>query len=226
VTPDDLMKRVAAVVREEADDPRLEAIEPLDEAAKTRIAENVASAIRARAARGARQKALWVAAPLALAASIALVVSRGLGGGDDIPRYTLAVSGDESPLRSRPDPSQGSEVRVRRDGRLRIVLQPETAAHGAIAARVFVARDREQAAGGAAETRPWPAAIEVSESGAVRVTATSDTLGTLAPGSWTVLVFVGRAAVVPADEAAARRAVDEGTPKGEQLARIPVTVVP
>lgn len=141
--------------------------------------------------------------PVAVAAALAMLLLPA-GQGRPIADYHLDWSGSVQPLRSPESPADGQVSVLATGNRLELLLTPETAVEGPVAARVFVA-------GGAVVAPLEGARPRVSETGSVRLTGVVGREIRLPAGEWELLVVVGRPRHLPsADELVARTA---GSPR-------------
>jgi hypothetical protein len=159
----------------------------MDAAAKDRMAQRALAALgpqtKVLSPKGGWRRAAQVAIPLALAASLALVlVNRS--GGDVLPPYEMSMSGGVQALRAeQPMGKLGPSAR------LELVLRPSRAVEGPVAARLFLIE--------AGRAREWKASTEVSPDGAVRVIAQGADVGPVASSEVEVAVAVARPDALP-----------------------------
>lgn len=182
------------LVRGPRDEALLEAFLPLDQSFRRRILARVqrADPVPERSRRRApRRTWRWRGAVVtAAAAAAALLVVLGTGT-PPLPRYEAQLEGGERAMRGSGAAKE--RVVLRPGSRLDWYLRPETAVGGTVSARTF--------ARGPAGLRPWPSAVEVSPQGAVHVSYALEA-GELTPGSWELIVVVGRPERLPASSAA------------------------
>jgi len=161
----------------------IEAYEPLDDAARQRIADRIVNGLRAgelgaaprrvvpwsekRAERGLRAHRPrlfnWIAVPLAAAAALLLWLmypGRWDAGSQALPRYALQAEGSVQQVRGNA-PTAARRVTLSRHGELTVLLRPGTAVRGEISTGAFVR--------GADNWKRIPAQAQTSPSGAVRV---------------------------------------------------------
>src|SRR5687768_14792229 len=156
---------LAELEREAASDPNakalLEAARPLSDDAQDRIAGNLAKQMGGAVVRPARwrSRAGAIAGALALAAGIAVFVSRS--GPDAVPLYALDASGAAN-VRGPSPAGSPCVLRASALGSFEVVARPHDRVDGAIGAHAFLVRT-----GGAVE--PFPTSIETSPQGSVRV---------------------------------------------------------
>jgi hypothetical protein len=215
------MNGLAGEVREErAMDPILpaELRRPLDDGELDAILDRAAGGKGAAAAeskvvpmRAARRRWAFyagIAGPLA-AAAVAVLVLRPMTGsnqtGSGIPPYELIIEGGDRETRGAADEAPQPVVHVTRTGRLVIVARPRVPGHSAVSAKAMI----ERADGSLV---PWAVEARASEEGAVRIEARGSAIAALPAGSSRVVVFVGEAASLPADDAAARTAMHGDVP--------------
>ena len=182
----------------------LSAHRPLGEDARARIVSDLEEHVAAPAKPEARKaevltherwrpRAYAFAGTLALAAGIALLVTRR-GGPELLPPYALDVSG-ASLSRGPADPSRPAGACVLHAsarGSFELLARTEQPGAGAIAAHAFLVHD------GAAV--PWTGALEISASGSVRIADSAQRL----VGASELRVTVGRR-----DELAPEKALEK-----------------
>ncbi len=138
-----------------------------------------------------------VAFTLAAAAAVALLVKRP----SNLPVFEMTIEGGTSDSRSDPG-DKGGVVKVAPGNRLVISLRPEGAAGRQLDARGYLY--------GPGEPTPWPGAIAVADTGAVRMKAAAHEVFEGAPaGRYKLCVSVGDAGSLPTaagSEPAAARA--------------------
>ena len=144
-----------------------------------------------------RARAYTVGAGLALAAGVALLVTRG-GTPAALPLYTLDVSGAATSRGPAPPPGAGTPagacvLHANPRGTFELVARTDVTGAGPIAAHAFVVRE--------GATTPWSGALELSPSGSVRILDS----GALLQGASELRVVVGRKEQL-ADEVALARA--------------------
>ena len=146
-----------------------------------------------RGRRWSRQATGWLTA--AAAAALILVVLRpGPQAWSSLPAYDLQLAPGVQELRGAPVPETAGAVPDFAPGsRFELVLRPERAVSGEVAARAFLAREGEPPA-------PWHVPVEVAPSGAVRLSGVLGQDLDLAPGSWHLWLAVGRPGHLPAAE--------------------------
>jgi hypothetical protein len=169
----------------------------------------------------AKKRARWVsvtsvAAPLALAAAVALYVGRG-GPGPVAATYDLVVEGGEREMRA-VGPAPTGPTALARDGRVSFLLRPRSAAPGGAAVRVMVEHE--------GALRTWEISPRVSPEGVMRLDATPSELASLPAGPSRVLLFVGPAARLPTDDASARRILGGADAEVQTLTRDVVMTAP
>jgi hypothetical protein len=144
-----------------------------------------------------RRRARWLAGlgSLAAAAAVTFILLRGDGGPAlDLPDYTLTRGGDAT-SRSTDTPVS-SQLRLRSDSPVDLVLAPDARVAGPVGARVIATRD--------GHSQLLAADVDVSPDGVIRLRGRS--AWGLAPGRWRLAVVVGRPDALPADLAAYERA--------------------
>lgn len=200
--------------RSPAGDERYEALahEPLSEAARERLVDLIArprSSAKAKATRP-RRVALWSGGATALAAAAALVLWLRSPGAP-LPAYEASFEGGEQALRGDPPPSSSSApARIPRGGRIDLVLRPTRPVETTVAARAFAVRP-----GDARELR---AALAISGDGAARLAGRRDEiLADLPPGTWEIVLVVGRPGSLP--DAAAIGGSSYAPPEDVRIAR-------
>jgi hypothetical protein len=209
---------VAELARSGGTDADLEdelvAFRPLDGAARAEIHAKVLREMNAEPTPSRRGRLLpfralkgravsAIVGAVALAASVALVV-HVRSQPTALPRYDLAFVGGERDWRGEaPAVDPGSEHRFSRGELVRLLVRPRTAVREPVAARVFLRRGDN--------VRPWPAPVEISSAGAVRVAGSPETLPPGTEGDWEVVVAIGRQEAMPgADDLDAARAAKDG----------------
>ncbi len=187
----------------------LEASRPLGDDVVAKIAVNVApnaSAPKTIAPKASPPKPATVsflrraatyAGPLALAAGIAFLVTRGpSGGGPELPAYALAATGEQA---MRGDPTLASSTRIHAGAptsKFEIVARPEVAATSRVAAWAFVIGANTEV-----EPTPLDAQIDVAPEGGVRIRGTGRAL----EGAREIRVIIAPAETITKfDEALAR----------------------
>jgi hypothetical protein len=121
------------------------------------------------------RRAAVIAAPLALAAGVALWIA--MPGAAPLARYDVTASGGEQAMRA-PAPG-GTVVHVGpHDSRIELVVRPATTEHD-VEAHPFAVRG--------ASVEPWTSTSETSAEGAIRITGTSAALA----GASELRVLVG-----------------------------------
>lgn len=146
-----------------------------------------------------RARAYTVGAGVALAAGVALLVTRG-GTPAALPLYTLDVSGAATSRGPSPEPAAGTlaaacVLHANPRSTFELVARtdvPGTTGAGPIAAHAFVVR--------AGATTPWSGALEISPSGSVRILDSA----ALLQGASELRVVVGRKEQLAGDEALAK----------------------
>jgi hypothetical protein len=211
-----LGEHIRRVDREsEADADRARVLmDPLSEDAKTRIAARL-SGLRANDApvqdNVARGPAAWFrrGAPMvgvALAAAVAVLVLRP--GPQAIPDYTAIATGDRE-VRG-PAGAHGALRVLGDDSFVELVVRPASAVSTPIDARAFVRR--------AGAFLRWPARIEVSSGGAVKL---SGSAGSLA-GADEARVIVGRPDAIGDEASAIDKIRAGGAGRGWQVVVVPI----
>lgn len=173
----------------------LVAYAPLGEAARDRITGNVVAQVKRERARRVKAQTAWRRASLgtgmiALAASLALFVHSRRAAQPALPAYEIAFVGGEQQWRG--EPSDEVVHRFTRGEHLRIDVRPRTAVLGDIDARIYLQRGDE--------VRLWPAAVQISNAGAVRVIASADALPQETHGTWDAIVAIARPGTLPSAE--------------------------
>lgn len=188
-----------------ADEASVRAVgEPLDDAAKARIAEKILAMRAARAPAGnvVPGPARWfrrfgpAAALAAAAAAAALFLLRP--GPAPIPEYTVSASGVKD---LRGDTAPTAALRVRPGSFIDVVVRPASSVSGPIAAHSYVVRD------GAYSVFAGP--TQIAPSGAIHITGPSAPL----LGASELRVVVGRPDVLgldPVDKARQKGAAERG----------------
>lgn len=149
-----------------------------------------------------RGRWLALAAPLAAAAALVLFLR---GGPEPVPGYGLVVEGGRSAQRATPAASAGEDkpVKLGAEERLRVVLRPDTAFEGTVAARAYLLGPRG--------LRPLDVPMEPGPHGTVVVPELrADMLGDGPAGTWQVLFVVGRPGALPAEAEVAGHAPKPG----------------
>jgi len=170
----------------------LVAFAPLGERARDRVTARLVEQATRDAARRAKRRAAWgrfgaVLGTLAMAASLAIAWRAHAPLAPSLPGYEVAFAGGEQEWRGESDAK--AEHRARRGERVRLDARPRTAVDGPVEARLFVRRG--------ADVRAWPAAMQVSAAGAVRVVAAVDALPAGTTGAWDLVLVVGRPEAMP-----------------------------
>ncbi len=134
-------------------------------------------------------RAVALIAPLAVAAGLLLTFA-SLRSAGSIPNYELTLSG-EQPMRGETDsPAEPMGThRFSPHERFRVLLRPERAFEGPVAARVFLVR------GG--DVRIWHTPVDVSNEGAIRIVTPLETLPADSGGAWDMVIVVGRPDALP-----------------------------
>lgn len=200
---DDILKALGRLAREHrAADALADAVHPLDEAIKQRMAERAVEALQgtqplatvtALAPRKKRWPAAAIAGPMALAASLAVWVAVRAGP-ETLPRYEMSLSGGLQALRAAP--VEDAPLVLGAEAQLTLVLRPATAVEQPVTAKLFVKQNTR--------TREWRSVAEVSSQGAVKLTANAADLGPMEPGELELVVVVGRPDALPAETALER----------------------
>lgn len=183
---DDLLAKLGALVRDErrSDDAferaarddapersrELEVARPLDEAAIDRLASRIARARAPARAASLRRRVAAYAAPLALAAAVLLLVTRGTDAGPELPRYVVTASAERA-MRGGVLPAGRLYVGPAAGSRFEIIARPAFA----------VAPDVTVVGYAFAMVGDEPVAVdvktEISDEGTVRVTGDARALG-------------------------------------------------
>ncbi len=164
------------------------------------------------------QRQWWIpAAAAALAACMLLVLwPRGLTSAP-LPTYTAQVSGGQSAMRDLA--TAEAPRRFGSDSKVEILLRPEVELEGKLDARAY----RLTSAG--AEILDLPA--EISEQGAVRLTAKINAILPPTVKEGTLLLAIGRPGTLPGPEEVAAAGLQDGLMVGEGwvLKATPIVVV-
>ena len=175
------------------------------------------------ARRAQRRWAMYVgiAGPVAAAAIAVLVAKPMMTGsnetGSGVPPYDLVIEGGDRSTRGAPEEAR-PVVHLTRTGRLTIVARPRVPGSGEVAAKAMI----EHSDG---SLTPWDVEARTSSEGAIRIDARGPAIAALPAGASRVVVFVGAAASLPSDEAAAKRALAGGSNAVRALAQ-PIDVEP
>jgi hypothetical protein len=241
MSDDPLMRELADLVRKEReqdaalpaelhrplDESELDAI--LDAAAPRVGAQTPAKVVAldpARAARAASAKR-WamvagIAGPLAAAAIAVLVAKPMMTGsnetGSGVPPYDLVVEGGDRETRGAAEEAARPVVHLTRTGRLLLVARPRVPGAGEVAAKAMIERPDGSLV-------PWQVESRASSEGAVRIDARGAAIEALPAGASRVVVFVGAPSSLPADEAAAKKAM-RGESNAVRVLAQPIDVAP
>lgn len=204
-------------------------LQPLDQAARARIADRVLALMQAEApaapdapamdveaaaqdeageagavrdAPGGRiipfRRRWLLAVPALAAAAVLLLLLRPHDGLAPLPAFQMEVSGGRKAVRGS---EEQAALRVGQGDRVTLVLRPATAVRGAVAARVFVVGPDGKGAGkgapGVAPDITPTIAPEASPDGAIRITGLGPALAALPPGTYRLVVAVGRPDALP-----------------------------
>lgn len=166
-----------AASREQAKAP---AAGPIPEPAREHTREHTTVVpLRARPPRGASFRRLAAAGTaLAMAAAVALMLTRPHAPGATLPAYALALSGGEAIDRGEPDATLPV---LRRGSRLTLTLRPATPVRGPVEARAFLVQ--------AGRTVALDAALQLSADGAVRLVAR---VAEVSPGDAEIVAVIAR----------------------------------
>lgn len=226
MSENELLEDLARLARQQEDTstPRDEdeavLLQPLDQAARARIADRVLALAQAdapaapdavnvetageagdeavRDAPGGRiipfRRRWLMAVPALAAAAVLLLLLRPLDGLAPLPAFQMEVSGGRKAVRGS---EEHAVLRVGQGDGVTLVLRPATAVRGAVAARVFVVGPDGKGPPGV-----WPditpkAAPDVSPDGAIRITGLGPALAALPPGTYRLVVAVGRPEALP-----------------------------
>lgn len=170
-----------------------EAFRPLDEDFKDQVAERLRGRPPGRVLPFPRRGSTWgwVVAASGLAAVLTLLLLLP-SGPTSLPDYALVVEGGARTQRSEaPDAAMSAGVpRVLRPGdRLEVLLRPETAVEGEVAATASLVPTDSLEGRQSKDVTPW---LEVAESGAVRLAGSVGRELAWAPGDWELRITVGR----------------------------------
>lgn len=189
---DKLLKALGRVAAEDAqEDPKWEAVvaeQPLDDAARGRIAESLASKMAPRR----RAERAWgrigvVAGGLALAAGLAFLVTRPSASA--LPDYTIDPTGPAS-MRAPSAPNGNTcTLQPAAEGSFELVVRPSRELRGDVRAQVFAFDGRDH--------RSIGAEVEVAPSGSIRITGKRSSL----IGARSVGVLVARPSALAANGA-------------------------
>lgn len=188
---DDLLQALGAAARERrdaVDDAELQALlQPLDEATKAKMAAQAEAALSkgkvvAFAPRRAKWKAAAVVVPLALAASLVLVLTWPRTVVPLAP-YDLEVTGSVQAVRG--EPAADGPLVVEAGTSLQLVLRPSQAIDGAVAANAYLWQGERSLV--------WPGVLEAAPTGALKLVLMASTLTGPQPGEAELVVVVGRA---------------------------------
>jgi hypothetical protein len=181
----------------------LEAYRPFDQAARERIAQQIAHDLfgenaaepsatlqkqvvdlashRQRRRRRATRLS-WIALPLAAAAALVLWLALPGRGPATLPDYTLEPTGGIQALRGT---QQATEVvRLKPDSRLTLTLRPTTGVEGPVEARAFIVVGQKR--------RPVDFETKVAPSGAMQLSGTAEDLFGEQRGEHVLEVLVAR----------------------------------
>lgn len=142
-------------------------------------------------------RALWALAAVAVLA-LGLGVLLRASSATALPGYVLELGGAVQAVRDGSASGDESVARYVPGNRFRVVLRPRTVVEGTIVVRLFLAND--------AGTRPWRVgeAIEVDDSGAVRVEGVVGETIEAPLGTWQLWAVVGRPGAMPDADAVER----------------------
>jgi hypothetical protein len=223
VNEDELWDGLIAASRE--DEATLREIEatPIDPRRAAAIIDAAAARALGAMRRPARAPSGWhtarprlyaIGGAIALAAGVALVLGTRSA---PLPAYEATLLGGGESAERGPSAASERTLRVGPGTEVDLVLRPDTRVKGAVAGRAFVRID--------AELRPWSAAIEVKDSGAIRVHGSfTESLGGVAEAE--LVLLIGRPASLPSDDAQARRALTEGSSRDLVIVRVPLAPPP
>jgi hypothetical protein len=205
---DELLRGLAAAIREEDRElAELEA-EPIDERAAAKAAEALRSELGAarsgvvRRGPSARPLFLWIAPVVAVAAAVALGLwSRGRAPAP-LPDYSLALLAGGAAGQRTLEPQANAEIRARAGGILDVVARPATRVDGPIDATAFLVHD--------GRASPWTATIETTPEGSARVRGVLPAETPLASGVWSLAVLIAPAGSLPGDPTKLAGAVEGG----------------
>lgn len=180
----------------------LAAFQPMDDAARARTTARILRDFRPAAAQPSTLTRMHAPPPvlakrrlgrtstiltsLAVAAGVLLGVN-ALRTTNEIPKYELTLAG-EQPMRGQP--AGDTELHTfSSHERFRLLLRPDRAVRGPVAARVFLIRGDE--------SRRWETPVDISNEGAIRIVTPLDTLPPGSGGAWEMVVVVARPGALP-----------------------------
>jgi hypothetical protein len=215
-------KRIAEAARDEDAAPVAEELaRPLDAGEMAALAAKLSAALPERNVvplrAVPRRRWAWASAVAAsiAAAAIALLVFRAGSGGAALPAYGLWVEGSDGLQRGAEVASPEAVIHRSPDGRLALVVRPRDPSSARADVRVML--------DASSQLRDWPVQIQRSAEGAFRIVAEQEALGQV-PGSARVIVFIAEPSRLPADEAAAKRALAGEAPDVQvKIVRLDVT---
>ncbi|WP_428263787.1 CHAT domain-containing protein [Haliangium sp.] len=258
MSDEDLLQRLAALAREQADEDEDStsnpdsAFAPLDDDARARIAARVSQHAAAQQAEAApdgdgdgadsvavdtgadaarteatadegsaptvgkvipfrRRRQRWLAGGTVAVAAAAVATLALWPQAQPLPTYALHVSGGQKSSRSTE--AVAERRRMGAGDRLDVVLRPATAVAGPVAARVFL----EGPAQTVRELRVTP---DIAPEGAIHIEGTTERLLPVPPGSYTLIIAIGRDDALP--DAAGVGAAREQPGDAVRLFEVPV----
>lgn len=166
----------------------------------------------------ARRAWLAGAGSLAAAAALMVVLWRSDGGGDDVglPAYSVVEAGGEASVRGEPE--RAEVLRLRADTALDLRLAPARPIDGEVGVRVIATQ------GDVSRWVDVDGAVEVANSGVIRLRGRAGAWLALPPGAWTLELVIGRPDRLPDDLEAYRSGVDRPQARGWQIERVQVQV--
>jgi hypothetical protein len=194
ISEDKMLRALGSLAKEQQDamSPELEVLmRPLSADVKERMAQRALAALQPAKvlapARGwGRAKTMSaVAVPLALAASLVFAVILQQRS-PALPDYEAAWSGGLQELRAEPS---APVERLGPNAKLQLLLRPAKAVDGAVSVRLFAIES--------GKAREWKARAEVSDDGAIRVSASGADLGPVAAPELEVVAVVSRPGELP-----------------------------
>jgi hypothetical protein len=209
VNDEDLIRELGAAARRSDDAPTGTDLDaPLGAEFEAKVATRIVASQRAK-----RPRRAWlaVAAPLAMAAAVALWIARPHATGSPLPDYAMEVTGGEDAVRGESHAPQTTVV-ARADGSLTLLLRPASDVHGALDVRAFAASD--------GAIREVPVTTRISESGSIEMHGRVADLTGASGGA--VIVVVSRAG--SGVDARAVAAGNEAAPADVKVAKIDVRV--
>ena len=140
----------------------------------------------------------YVAAPLAIAAGIALFLGQRGAANDALPPYAIALSSNLQAERGGTAESGGNEARIHPKAYFEIVARPSVPPHEPVDARAVLVRNGRAAA--------WNVPIAISAEGAVRIAGRADALFPEMTGGYGIVVAVAPKSALPDASALVRYA--------------------